>query len=112
MARCALTVRRVRFFATSCGGVLISYCPSNNAVPCNPSIFHLPYPNFWMQMDNLRVRDVMCIGVGFARTSEIPLRCCRRKRTVHEIRRGFFRWRKSDSDLPFWNRKTFLSPRT
>ncbi len=28
------------------------------------------------------------------------------------MRRGFLRWRNSDSDLPFWNRKTLLSPRT
>ena len=28
------------------------------------------------------------------------------------MRRGFLRWRKRDSDLPFWNRKTLLSPRT
>ena len=28
------------------------------------------------------------------------------------MRRGFLRWRNSDSDLPFWKRKTLLSPRT
>jgi hypothetical protein len=28
------------------------------------------------------------------------------------MRRGFLRWRKSDSDLPFWKRKNLLSPRT
>lgn len=28
------------------------------------------------------------------------------------MRRGFLRCRKSDSDLPFWNRKILLSPRT
>ena len=44
-------------------------------------------------------------------TSEIPLRCWRRYRTVQAIRRGFLRWRKSDSDFPFWKRKILLSPR-
>jgi hypothetical protein len=46
------------------------------------------------------------------RTSLNPFLCCRRKRTVHAMRRGFLRWRKRDSDLPFWKRKTLLSPRT
>lgn len=46
------------------------------------------------------------------RTSVIPLRCWRRYRTVQAMRRGFLRWRKRDSDLPFWNRKTLESPRT
>jgi hypothetical protein len=46
------------------------------------------------------------------RTSVIPLRCWRRYRTVQAMRRGFLRWRKSDSDLPFWNRKILESPRT
>lgn len=52
------------------------------------------------------------VGSWGTRTSEIPLRCCLRKRTVQEIRRGFLRWRKRDSDLPFWKRKILLSPRT
>ena len=45
-------------------------------------------------------------------TSEIPFLCWRRKRTVQAIRRGFLRWRKRDSDFPFWKRKILLSPRT
>lgn len=45
-------------------------------------------------------------------TSEIPLRCWRRKRTVHAMRRGFLRWRKRDSDFPLKKRKILLSPRT
>lgn len=46
------------------------------------------------------------------RTSEIPFLLWRRQRTVHAILRGFLRWRKRDSDLPFWKRKILLSERT
>lgn len=45
-------------------------------------------------------------------TSEIPFLCWRRYRTVQDNRRGFLRWRKRDSDFPFWKRKILLSPRT
>ena len=45
-------------------------------------------------------------------TSEIPFLCCLRYSVVHAMRRGFFRWRKRDSVLPFWKRKILLSPRT
>lgn len=45
-------------------------------------------------------------------TSEIPFLRCLLQRTVHAMRRGFLRWRKRDSLLPFWKRKTLLSPRT
>lgn len=64
--------------------------------------------------DLLRGESAICIGVKDEgrHTSEIPLRCWRRYRTVHEMRRGFLRWRKRDSDLPFWKRKILLSPRT
>lgn len=55
-----------------------------------------------------RTKTVVKVG----HTSEIPLRCWRRKRTVHAIRRGFLRCRKSDSLFPFWKRKILLSPRT
>lgn len=45
-------------------------------------------------------------------SSEIPFLCIRRKRTVHPIFRGFFLWRKRDSDFPLKNRKIRLSTRT
>ena len=51
-------------------------------------------------------------GCWWVRTSEIPFLLWRRQRTVHAILRGFLRWRKSDSDLPFWKRKILLSERT
>jgi hypothetical protein len=44
-------------------------------------------------------------------TSEIPFLCIRRYRVVHEILRGFLRWRNRDSVLLFWKRKILLSPR-
>ena len=34
------------------------------------------------------------------------------RKTVQAMRRGFLRWRKRDSDFPFWKRKILLSPRT
>ena len=45
-------------------------------------------------------------------TSEIPFLWCLLYSVVHAIRRGFLRWRKRDSVLPFWKRKILLSPRT
>ena len=59
-----------------------------------------------------RVNDMDSGVAGLWRTSVIPFLLWRRHRTVHAIRRGFLRCRKSDSDLPFWKRKILLSPRT
>lgn len=84
MARCDLTWRRRRLAACSCT---------------------------MNQHHRSRERREACDRGGF-HTSVIPFLRCLRQRTVHAIRRGFLRWRNSDSDLPFWKRKILLSPRT
>jgi hypothetical protein len=58
---------------------------------------------------HLHVPSTVCADGGL--TSEIPFLCIRRYRVVHEILRGFLRWRNRDSVLLFWKRKILLSPR-
>ncbi len=113
MARWALTVRRVRFLATSCSGCQHG-CSLFHHDLLSSSLLLVPGRVWRTERPGSRYMTSNAVGerVGADRTSEIPLRCWRRKRTVQAIRRGFLRWRKRDSDLPFWNRKTLLSPRT
>lgn len=96
---------------------------STNVIPCIPyssSNFHVPIPisrgvnlsrflhiTFPNNSNSTQRRKEKAVP-----TSEIPFLCWRRKRTVQAIRRGFLRWRKRDSDFPFWKRKILLSPRT
>ena len=57
-------------------------------------------------------QHVVAAEMHIEHTSVMPFLRWRLQRTVHAIRRGFLRCRKSDSDLPFWKRKILLSPRT
>ena len=132
IARWCLTVRRVRFLATSCWRTewlaqvqacvisrvdkyreISALAPSSTdfecvvilASKCEPlscCICECPPPI---------VQQIYGIDAPVRLTSEIPFLCCLRNSVVQAIRRGFFRWRKRLSVLPFWNRKILLSPR-
>ena len=71
---------------------------------------YVGYRRWGMNIMNLEDATVWC--QEDALTSEIPFLCCLRYNVVQAIRRGFLRWRKRDSVLPFWKRKILLSPRT
>jgi hypothetical protein len=91
-----------------CASLALSLClrgcamfARRNVMSCRASLLLLlPLPS---------LRSLQCPGCGL--TSEMPFLCILLYRVVHEILRGFLRWRKRDSVFPFWKRKILLSPR-